>query len=172
MQLGKIATSLRGRFAASLQARMTKPADVVIGGDERPYLLRWLLAPRNRWLNIYLHCFLRSDDNRALHDHPWASCSFILAGYYIEHEIAAGGVHLHRRRDAGTLIFRAAREAHRIEIGSAPCWTLFITGPKVRHWGFHCPDGWVHWRDFANPLDGGRTIGRGCAALEDKPADG
>ncbi|WP_018265528.1 hypothetical protein [Methylosinus sp. LW4] len=161
----------RELLSALLRSRIGRRApDMIIGGDERPYLMRWFVIPRNRWLNLYLHLFLRSDDDRALHDHPWASCSLILDGYYLEHEIAAGGVHSRKRRDAGALIFRSAKAAHRIEI-EAPCWTLFITGPKLRTWGFHCPGGWVHWRDFTNPEDGGRTIGRGCAALDAGEAD-
>jgi hypothetical protein len=45
----------------------------------------------------------------------------------------------------------------------APCWTVFITGPIVREWGFHCPKGWVHWREFTDARDSG-SIGKGCDA--------
>ena len=27
-------------------------------------------------------------------------------------------------------------------------WSLFITGPVIREWGFHCPNGWRHWKQF------------------------
>ena len=37
----------------------------VIGGADDPYMLRWYLIPRNRRFNIYLHKFLRDDDDRA-----------------------------------------------------------------------------------------------------------
>lgn len=135
----------------------------VIGGAENPYLLRWYVIPRNRFFNIYIHYFLRSDDDRALHDHPWVNLSVLLEGCYIEHTIAAGGIHYRELRCAGDWKLRTPRSAHRIELAYGPCWTLFITGPKVREWGFHCPDkGWRHWRIFTNPLDGGRTTGRGC----------
>ncbi|SID67872.1 Protein of uncharacterised function (DUF550) [Mycobacteroides abscessus subsp. abscessus] len=54
-----------------------------IGAEgEAPYLLRWYVIPRNRWLNIYLHKFLRDDDDRALHDHPWWFVSLMLWGQY------------------------------------------------------------------------------------------
>jgi hypothetical protein len=46
---------------------------------------RWHIIPRNRLFNIYLHHFLKSDYDRALHDHPWASLSIILKGEYTEH---------------------------------------------------------------------------------------
>jgi hypothetical protein len=39
--------------------------------------------------------------------------------------------------------------------------SLFMTGPKVREWGFACPKGWVHWRDFTGG-ENGELVGRGC----------
>ncbi|MDP2358663.1 MAG: hypothetical protein Q8M31_21770 [Beijerinckiaceae bacterium] len=149
--------------------------DLVIGGEEHPYLRRWFILPRNRFFNVYLHHFLRSDDNRALHDHPWGNCSLLLIGCYVEHTIRAGGVNVRTLRRAGDVVLRRAKAAHRVELlpmlahpypdeelKDEPCWTLFITGPHMRSWGFHCPKGWVHWRIFTNPEDGGRTVGRGC----------
>lgn len=53
--------------------------DFVIGDLSNPYLLRWWVIPRNRFFNVYLHKFLRDDDDRALHDHPWWSMSIILS---------------------------------------------------------------------------------------------
>ena len=44
--------------------------------------------------NLYLHEFSRSDDDRALHDHPWLfNLSVLLSGTYVEHTIDAGGIH-------------------------------------------------------------------------------
>ena len=131
---------------------MRKP-DVVINGN---YLKRWFIVPRNRFFNIYLHCFGESDDDRALHDHPWWSVSFLLKGELIEHKIAT------RRHIPRFLpIIRSAKSAHRLELIKGPAWTVFITGPRVRSWGFHCPKvGWRHWRDFTN--SDGNNIERGC----------
>lgn len=151
------------RLAPRLIAQADKrPPDVTIGGHDDPYLKRWWLIPRNRWFNVYLHHFLRSDDDRALHDHPWWNLSVLLDGRYVEHTINAGGINVMSERHAGDRKFRRAGSAHRIELIDGPCWTLFITGPRLREWGFHCPRGWVHWRDFTNPADGGQTVGRGC----------
>lgn len=139
--------------------------NMVIGGHERPYLFRWFLIPRNPVFNIYVHLFLRSDDDRALHDHPWANLSILLKGEYIEHQIAAGGINKRTRRVAGDWHFRpSGRIAHRVEINKEPCWTLFITGPRYRKWGFHCPDqGWIPWDRFTAADDPG-AIGKGCDA--------
>lgn len=138
--------------------------DFVIGGVERPYLLRWWLIPRNLVANAYLHLFLRSDDDRALHDHPWVNCSILLRGSYTEHTIAAGGIHRRQVLTAGDFKVRGPRSAHRIELHDGPCWTLFLTGPKVRTWGFHCPDtGWIPWQRFVARDDIG-NVGPGCDA--------
>lgn len=138
-----------------------RPPDVVIGGAEDPYLRRWWLLPRNRFLNIYLHHFMRSDDDRALHCHPWANLSILLQGEYTEHLIAQGGVHEQRVVKAGEWRLRASGKlAHRIELHAGYCWTIFVTGPKYREWGFHCSQGWRHWRDFTS-MDGNQ-VGRGC----------
>src|ERR1700744_875507 len=116
-----------------------RPPDFLIGGAEHPYMRRWWVIPRNRFFNIYLHHFLRSDDDRALHDHPWLNASVLLQGEYTEHTISAGGVNHRRKYGAGDIKFRGPRYAHRVELTDGPCWSLFITGPNVRSWGFHCP---------------------------------
>lgn len=146
--------------------------DVVLGDPSAPYLKRWWVIPRNRWLNIYLHRILRSDDDRALHDHPWWSISIILRGQYVEvmpadvpyvdDPFTGEREFLHRRavRRSGAVVFRRAEQAHRLEV-MQPVWTLFITGPRVRDWGFHCQKGWVLWRDYVDARDNGR-VGRGC----------
>jgi len=74
-------------------ARETKrrDPDIVIGGRADPYLLRWFMIPRNPIFNVYLHEFRRSDDDRALHDHPWINLSYLIDGEYVEHTIAQGG---------------------------------------------------------------------------------
>ena len=135
---------------------MRKP-DFVINdaGSDKPYLSRWWVIPRNKWFNIYLHKFERSDDDRALHDHPWYSVSFLLKGEMVEHSFK--GLRFIPRF---LPIFRTAKFAHRLELVKGPVWTLFITGPRLRSWGFYCPHGWRHWEDFTN--SDGRNIGRGC----------
>jgi hypothetical protein len=137
-----------------------RPPDFVIGTPADPYLKRWWLIPRNRFFNIYLHQFLRSDDDRALHDHPWWNISFILKGEYTEHTIPAGGINIRKIYKAGDLKLRRAVAAHRVELHAGECWSLFITGPVIRSWGFHCPAGWRRWQDFVAENPG--EIGRGC----------
>ena len=127
--------------------------DFVIG--ER-YLVRWWVIPRNRFFNVYLHRIARDDDDRALHDHPWWNLSILLRGSY--REITPAGELVRR---AGQLVLRRADASHRLEVVSGPVWTLFVTGPVVREWGFHCPNGWRAWTEFVDARDAG-TVGRGC----------
>lgn len=85
------------RFANALIARAQRRLpDFVIGGHANPYLLRWWLIPRNRVFNIYLHKFLRDDDDRALHDHPWFWCSIMLRGEYVEVSALPHGTQVRR----------------------------------------------------------------------------
>lgn len=148
---------------------LARRPDFQVGGPADPYLNRWFVIPRNRWFNVYLHEFKRDDDDRALHDHPWWWCSVMLYGAYHEHTIAAGGIHRRRFFEAPGIRFGGPTRAHRIELlrmpftdAPAPCWTLFITGPRMRMWGFHCPDaGWIPYHEFTDPTDTGQT-GRGC----------
>lgn len=150
--------------------KMPKP-NLIVGPPDKPYLKRWYLIPRNKFFNIYLHQFVNDDEDRALHDHPWHSISFTLKGFYFEH-LPDGDFRIWK---AGSIVFRKATHLHRIALfydlaindaqkfveTRKPAWTLFITGPNIREWGFACPQGWVHWKDFVLPDDQGR-VGKGC----------
>lgn len=132
----------------------SRPADFVIGDD---YLRRWWVLPRNPFCNVYLHDIRRSDDDRALHDHPWPNTSVLLFGSYIEHTPQGAFT-----RSAGDVVHRPADALHRLEvIPGERAISLFSTGPKVREWGFACGQGWVHWKDFTDEGDAGQ-VGRGC----------
>lgn len=141
--------------------RPERPPDFKIGPADDPYMLRWWLVPRNDAFNVYYHVIRHDDDDRALHDHPWPSFSILISGSL--REITEEG---QRIIGPGDVVFRPAAMAHRLELLNAdqPAETLFITGPRVRDWGFHCPKGWVPWKQF---VDGGEPgqIGRGCGEM-------
>lgn len=133
------------------------------------YLERWHIIPKNRFFNVYLHKFSGSDDDRAMHDHPWYSFSIKLKGQMIEHRRTVlqdnGDITQNIKYGIPTrvpvrrLMFRPAGYAHRLELVSPVAYTLFITGPRIREWGFHCPERWKHWTLMSTP--DGKPIG-GC----------
>lgn len=154
--------------------------DVRIPSDRSipAYMLRWWKIPRNWAFNIYYHIVRRSDDDRALHDHPWWSFSIVLEGGYHEHMILPGGIHQKTWYGPGSVRFRPTGGlAHRLELETKAAhvdrisrekriWkplqltpheeqeelsvkTIFITGPVLRRWGFHDPmRGWVDAYDW------------------------
>lgn len=151
------------------QKMATTEPDVVIGEASDPYLLRWWVIPRNPFFNLYLHHVLRSDDDRALHDHPWVNMSYIVDGAYTE--ITPGNVRT--IRPEGTFKARWAKAQHRLELHAShgevfPCVTLFATGPRLRRWGFQCPKGWVYWRDFTKKTPEGTYVASGCGEIPDE----
>ena len=119
-----------------------RPPDFTVGED---YLRRWWLIPRNKLFNIYYHNFKVSDDSRAHHDHEYISLSFILDGEYVEH---LGDKQY--TRSAGDIKARLPKTLHRIEIPEDvhDVWTLFITGPRVRKWGFQVGPIVKNWLGF------------------------
>ena len=118
---------------------MNRKPDFQIPG----YLNRWHLIPRNRWFNIYLHQFIGPDPQPRTHDHPWWSVSIRLRGDY--EEMADSAQAYFNRR----VTFRSAECMHKIfSIVTPTCWTLFITGPIVRDWGFWVDGEWVKHTEY------------------------
>lgn len=139
----------------------------IIGSENDPYMYRWYIIPRNRFFNLYLHKFLRDDDDRALHDHPWWFVSLIFRGGYFE-KVTPNEYGIDRQcRLAPSIAFRRAEHRHRVVLfldddgKPVPCWTIVLTGRSKRVWGFWCPKGFVPWFDFVKPSNAGE-VGRGC----------
>ena len=114
-----------------------------IDNGGRPYLERWIL-----WCGgtLRLHRFLASDDDRAVHDHPWwfVTLPFSAYGEYVEID----GRERYREVRPWRLHFRRSHFRHRVEIQRVPSWTLVLTGPKRREWGFWSDERFVHNRDW------------------------
>jgi hypothetical protein len=126
--------------------RRYPPTRVIENLEGMPYLNRWELRGNHPVFDVYLHEFVRSDDNHALHDHPAASMAIVLSGKYIEWFQSDR----YQIRTEGDIIVRWAATPHRIEVdrGAPLPITVFLRGPKLREWGFYCVDGWRHHRDF------------------------
>ncbi|MGD9770105.1 MAG: hypothetical protein AB7U62_20910 [Pseudolabrys sp.] len=146
----------------------SRPHDFTIGPAADPYMLRWHIARSRVFGGCYLHHFLRSDDDRALHDHPWPSLSLLLDGVVQELYAPRGTdpsdrmAHRGRVMRPGSLVYRRARFAHRVCLVTPTATTLFLIGPEVREWGFWCPQGWRRWQDYVLQRAGGNERGGGC----------
>lgn len=98
-----------------------------IGLDGCPYLKRWVVEFGH--FSIRIHHFLASDDDRAFHDHPWWFLTLVLRGSYTDWNPAGFDV-----LRAGSIRYRPAY--HRHTVLTEGVWTLVVTGPRMRQWGF------------------------------------
>lgn len=138
---------------------------VKIGGVV--YLERWFCYLLG--FTVRLHKFHRGDDDRAVHDHPWAFITFPFKGYYERvHLNAPGEYRIHFVKPWG-FHYRPSSYQHMV-LGThysegwkakgpqpelkamwltpKPFFTFVVTGRKDRAWGFW-PDGkYVYWRTF------------------------
>lgn len=57
---------------------------VTVNCDRDPYLHRWYVF-KTRRISLFVHKFVRSDEDRALHDHPWSFLVVPVWRGYIEH---------------------------------------------------------------------------------------
>ena len=66
-------------------------------------------------------------------------------------------------RRPGSVVFRFAKALHSLAPLGGGCWSLFITGPRFRVWGFACPKGWVPFDVFKSydAKKSGEVVGRG-----------
>lgn len=148
MQLpGWLLTTVQSKAAQVCQGVPAK----VIGVN---YLSRWYIVPRNGLFNIYLHHVEGDDPDENLHDHPWLfNCSLVLRGRIVEQMR-----HRSRVLRVGSFTSRLGRSPHRLLLQSEDSLTLFITGPKVRRWGFYTPAGWVSSKDYLRADGDGRSV--------------
>lgn len=115
--------------------------------DGSIYMHRWFVFRGTRFA-IYIHKFVRSDFERALHDHPWDFLVIPIWQGYIEHarKIDRLGYDVPVARRVYPVIgsrFRIAEFKHRVElIEMKPAWSIFFRFRKRRLWGFHTERGW------------------------------
>jgi hypothetical protein len=131
-------------------------------------MTRWRILS-TPWFQVKLHCFHRSDEDRELHDHPWAFISILLRNGYnevrppksVRNMLLDNGLGIEQgwvasihdvecvRYRPGSILVRPARWAHRVQlVDGRESWSLVIVFPRVREWGFHCVGGWKDWITF------------------------
>jgi hypothetical protein len=108
----------------------------VLGLPECPYVYRWRFE--SPFGSIRIHHWVGPDDARHLHDHPWSFITFILRGGY--DEITPEGT---KTLNAFSIHYRPAKYQHSVQPHSGSVWTMIITGPRIRYWGFWVSDKFV-----------------------------
>lgn len=124
------------------------------GGPEDIYLIRYPLF-ESKFLTVYIHRFLRSDQDDH-HDHPFNFWSYVATGGYEEqlldpafapHEapVLLNCFHtISQRREVGSLAYRPSTAIHRVIVDQelkyadkdkAPLTVIFL-GRRHREWGF------------------------------------
>jgi hypothetical protein len=114
------------------------------------YITR-LHVVKTPWFAICLHWINKPDAEPYLHDHPVSFLSLILRGGYQERRCRRWMYGYYEDRPMRrwcNLILASPDDVHRIERVLPKTLTLVFMGPKTREWGFHTPDGWVHWKDY------------------------
>lgn len=117
-----------------------------IGGKTDPLMMRYVLF-RCEAFGIYVHQFLRSDHDRAFHDHPWPFVAIILkGGYWEHHDQTTDGKPVLAYRRPGDVLVRPAEWRHRVQLVHRNplhdhsevihSWSLCIAGRRCRPWGF------------------------------------
>lgn len=126
----------------------------IVNCDREKYLTRWYLL-RTSALGVFLHLFHRSDEDRALHDHPWSFITVILWRGYIEHTgcvdpACTREAHNKARRKWPLMIcYRPAEWRHRVElVNGKPAVTLVFRFRERRIWGFWERTGFVAWNKW------------------------
>lgn len=113
-----------------------------LGNPEEPYAFRWVL---NLGLfAIRVHKWICSDDDRALHDHPYWLLIIVLKGSY--DDVTEEG---REKLVRWSIRFRRAKHKHTVQLNESPTWTFLITGPPLRKWGFWV-DGGKRWQKASN----------------------
>jgi hypothetical protein len=100
-----------------------------LGLPECPYVIRWKIETRIG--SLRLHRWIKPDDDRAFHDHPWWFMTIVLRGGYTDRSPAGDDT-----LRAGSARFRPALHRHTVIPGPDGAWTLLVTGPIARPWGF------------------------------------
>lgn len=133
-----------------------------IGPEECPMMRRWIVvSPLG---SVRLHHFLRGDNDRQPHDHPWWFVTLVLrggytdltqchvclgsgsdfgywSGGYVEGEwinlkcaTCNGRGELEDVLRPGSVRFRPVLHRHRVQTSGS--WSVVVTGRNARQWGF------------------------------------
>ena len=88
----------------------------ILGCEKHLYMTRTILL-RTRWGKLMINYFHRSDEDRALHDHPWTFYSLILWRGYLEHTRGGGSANSSAAHHQTKAVVDSPRGTHRRKAG-------------------------------------------------------
>lgn len=106
-----------------------------------PYLYRWTFLFFG--YSIRIHHWIRSDDKRFFHDHPFDFISIVLKGRYAN--VTPNG---RFEVKAGTVWKSDGTKRHYLDIPEAGAWTVLLCSRVKRKWGF-----WIKDNQRLRPLE-------------------
>jgi hypothetical protein len=136
-------------------------------GDKSVYMRRYYLAGYypsrlKPWLleklicGIRVHHIVKPDNDVEFHDHPYKwMLSIVLSGDYIETRLVDPVRGKEKNFSVTTHNWLRGDTFHKIiSLGDREVWTLFISGPKIKSWGFYNTGTrtYTPWRSFVGAL--------------------
>lgn len=104
-----------------------------LGKPECPYAYRTMFIFFG--YSIRIHQWIRSDDKRFMHDHPWWFITFVLKGSYVD--ISPNG---EDQLNQFSFRYRKANYQHYVDVPKSGAVTILLTGKRERRWGFWIND--------------------------------
>lgn len=135
----------------------------IAGADGSPYLTKYTLYDgrgesdedgKRDGFAAHLHRFHRGDEDDEYHDHPWTwGVSLVLTTGYVEtYLVDRRGMRVYSHwLKPWRLNFLRGDSWHRVDLPpGAEAFTLFVSGPVVKSWGFMNPvtGETMPWLDF------------------------
>lgn len=108
---------------------------------------------------IRLHWIVTPDWGEHTHDHPFDFVRAVLNGGYTERvvkvdpddpQVVTLKTQEHKK---GDISFVRAETQHLINEVHPDTFTLVVTGPKRRDWGFQVGGSWVYWEDYIQQME-------------------
>lgn len=132
-----------------------------IGLPECPYSYRWKIS--FGFFSIRLHKWIKSDDDRVFHDHPYWFITLVLRGGY--KDISPKGTDF---LSLGSIRYRPAEHQHTVQLTKSPTYTLLLAGRPSRRWGFWV-DGKIVKRDRYFAVWGHHACDEGGLPIRRRP---
>lgn len=134
-----------------------------------PYLVRYYIffTDRNKFpFNIFIHKFMKGDDDEDPHDHPWGFFHIILSGGYWEEvpidkesDFKKGFHKVWRNPGYWNIVDSSYTHRIDIDINKPKPWTIFIPFKHNNKWGFWVKNKTNEWQkiDHISYLENKKT---------------